>query len=103
MFTMSTAMTERKGKAGPAIGTRLYEDELEKWNALMGSVQRRIKIAKPSDVLRDLIFGGLGLVTEEERAALRGGNTSVFFRVPIVGKANAGEKQTNTPKRKKGA
>ncbi len=60
------------GKRGVTIGARFNDEELRRWEIVMERVQKRNALAKTSDVLRDLLFGGLNLVTDEDRAILRG-------------------------------
>jgi hypothetical protein len=58
-------------KAG-AIGTRPTYDEYDRWIVVIERVVSKHKTAKPADILRDIVFGGLDLITEEDLKILRG-------------------------------
>jgi hypothetical protein len=53
------------------IGARLNGEELQLWESLMKRVLQRNQLADKSKVLRDLLFGTLGITTEEDRELLR--------------------------------
>ena len=70
---MSTVkVAEDRGKKETIISARLDDVEAGRWDQVVERVQKRNKLAKVSDILRDLLFGHLALVREEDRAILRG-------------------------------
>jgi hypothetical protein len=99
VFTMPSRMGTKhavtKSKRNQAIGARLNEEEAALWNELLRRTTERNTLAKASDVLRDVLFGGLNLVTEEDKQILR----EHRFPVPIV-EANQNDKGKTGGKKK---
>lgn len=62
------------------VGARFNDNEQALWNALMANIQRRNPLVDTSKVLRDLLFGTLGIVTEEDWRILREGK----YPVPVI-------------------
>lgn len=71
------AVGKEKGKRGDVVGARFNDLERERWDAVMEIVAQRNPLAKSSDVLRDFLFGNLGLVTQAERDILAGKRENV--------------------------
>ncbi|HEX8183780.1 MAG TPA: hypothetical protein VF747_03490 [Blastocatellia bacterium] len=64
-------MTKNESKRLEVIGARLDEFESSLWAEVLKRARRRNKLATDSAILRDFLFGDLGIVTEEDREYLR--------------------------------
>jgi hypothetical protein len=62
---------ERNSKRESVISGRLNEEESARWARLMDMVKARNPLADVSKVLRDVLFGSVGIVDENDRALLK--------------------------------
>lgn len=85
-WTKKGSFMVEHGKRIVILGTRLHGEEADRWARLMDVVTERNPLLDKSKVLRDILFGDLNIVTEDERQSLRNSaeldsNGSVDVRV----------------------
>lgn len=82
-----------KSKRGLTLGTRLNDEEAERWNRLIQVVKQQLdKLLDDSKVLRDLLFADLNLVTDADRKALQ------HPKMELVGASKTGKTVKNEQK-----